>query len=249
MLTPNSIVSSLMASGADIARLKFAGAGHVIVSREFDVVSEREFEDSFSEHVSERTGWARNSFIVQAPKNLVPLPVPAGERDIGVETAPGEDFRGSVPAQFHIIVDGKPYQIVPHRLMIERHVNALVATHKISRGSPVSASDVEVKRVDQSLVEQDALTNAEQVTGMLAARTIPPGKVLTEQMLTRPPVVRRGDMASVVCEGDNFSISTRARVLDDGCEDEIVRVRLATRKTVKAVVIDSNTLHFVEQGD
>ena len=249
MLNPNTIVSALRRSGLELSRLQLAGHGQVLIKREHDLVSVQELRRAFSEHVSGRTGWQQDSFLVRPPKNLHATPVPIGDRIVIAETFPKEDFCGSVLAYFHIVVDAEPYRTLAHRFTVERYVEALVAARKIPRGESVSASDVEIKKVEQSRIHEDALTSAEQAVGLLAVRTIYPGKILSRNLLTVTPVVRKGESAPLVCEGNGFHIVTNGRVLEDGCADEVVRVRLPNRKIVKATVLESKTLQLVRRGE
>lgn len=244
-----TIASALKASDLDLSRLRLTGFNQVLVRREYALVSVQELTRVFSRHVFERTGWALDSFLVEAPKNLRPAPVPIGERTIAVETFPDEDFCGSVLAHFQVSVDGKPYRKFTHRFRVERYVEALVTVRKIPRGHPVSDSDVEVTKVEQSLLDGDSLTRVEQAIGLLATRTILSGRVLSAGLLTGPPIVHKGDLASLIWDGDGFSIMTKARLLEDGCADQVVRVRLPTRKILKAKVLDSKTLRILREGE
>ena len=246
LLSLGTIVSALKASGADLRRLKVGGSTRVFVGREHTFVSVEELQRIFVGHVSQRTGWSQDTFIVRAPKNLDSVPVPVGVRTIDVETSGAEDFYGSVLAYFRVTVDGKPYCMLAHRFDIDRYVEALVTARKIARGTPVSASDIEVKKVEQSLLDEESLTRAEQAVGLLATRTIHPGRILQADLLTTAPVVKRGEGASVIWEGNGFRVETKGRVLEDGAANELVRVRLLSRRIVNAEVLDSGTLRIVQ---
>ncbi len=245
----NTIALALRAHGVDLYKLEFTGSRQVLIRRAFALVPVEELRQGFLQHVSRQTGWPEDTFFVSAPKNLDPIPVPMGERTIAFETDPGEDFCGSVFARFVISVDGKPYRAFANRFTIERYVEALVAVHKIPRGQPVEESDVEITKVERSRIERESLAKKEQAVGLLAVRTIYPGVILRADFLTSPPVVQRGQDAAVVWDGNGFDILTKGRVLEDGCQDELVRVRLSSRKIVKARVLDSKTLRITKQGD
>jgi flagella basal body P-ring formation protein FlgA len=226
-----------------------AGSPQVTVTRVYDLLPVEELRLAFSAHVAERTGWPLDSFTAKAPRNLQSIPVPVGSRAIKVDTDPGENFRGSVLARLLLEIDGEPYRELGHRFEVERYVEALVAARKIPRGRRLSASDVEVAKIEQSLAGEDSLSSVEEAVGLLAARTIQAGKALRAESLTLPPVVRRGERMTVVLAGNGFQILTMGRALEDGATDEIVRVRLQSRKIVKAVVVDSKMLHMIAQGE
>jgi flagella basal body P-ring formation protein FlgA len=42
---------------------------------------------------------------------------------------------------------------------------------------------------------------------------------------------------------------TRGRLLENGGADDVVRVRLPSRKIVRAMVVDSKTLRLLRQGE
>ena len=249
MLDANTIVSALIASGIDLSKLRFAGSGQTLVRREYDAVPVEELSRVFAKHVSERSGWPKDSFLVKPPKNLRATPVPIGSREITVETYPHEEFRGSVPAQFQVTIEGELHRILSHRYTIERYAEALVTTRKIPRGKPIMPGDVEVVKLEQSRIDEDSFTHIGQAIGFLAVRTIQAGKVISPQLLTVAPIVRKGEFKSVIFSGNGFKIMTRGRLLENGATDDIVRVRLPSRKIVRAMVVDSKTLQLVRQGE
>jgi flagella basal body P-ring formation protein FlgA len=247
-LSRETVATALKVAGADVSSLRFAGSNEVVVLRAYDLVTLEELQDEFTEYVSRQTGRHRDSYLVTGPKNFVPVPVPAGERTIRVEVFANEDFSGSVLARFQVTVEGKPYRELTHRFGVERYVDALVAAHKIARGQSVSESDVDVGKIEQRLVDREAFTRVEQAAGLVAAQTIRPGAVLDGKLLVGPAIMRKGKEVSIVWEGDGFSITTTGRALEDGRVDELVRVRLASKKIVKATVVDTNTLLIAKEG-
>jgi flagella basal body P-ring formation protein FlgA len=254
-LGANTIVDALRASGIDLTGLVLAGSPTALVTREYDTVSVDELKGVFAAHVSDLTGWPIDSFLVKAPKNLRALPVTIGAREIEVETRSKEDFRGSVSARFRITIDGELHRALSHRFAIERYVDALVAARKIPRGKPIMPDDVKTAKIEQSKRPKDsgdgheAFTRVEQILGLMAVRTIPAGKAISADLLTLMPLVHKGEFKSVVRAGNGFKIMTRGRVLEDGGADQMVRVRLPSRKIIRAMVVDSKTLQFVKQGE
>ena len=244
-----TVVSALKASGTDLLQLRVGGSPHVLVEREHALVSVEELQRIFTEHVLRQTGWPQDTFMVTAPKNLGPVPVPTGIRRIEVETYPGEDFLGSVAAGFRVTVNGSQYCRLVHRFEIERYVEALVTVRKVARGSAIQADDVEIRKVEQSLLDEKAFTSTEQAVGLLATRTIHPGRILTARFLAEPVIVKRGEDISLMWEGTGFHIKTKGRILEDGRANELVRVRLSSRKIVNAEVLDSGMLRIVQQEE
>lgn len=240
-----TILASLRVHNVDLSQLKLAGSAQILVRRRYDLVSVLELQRAVSQHIAGRTGWTMDSFVASPPKNLRATPIPIGERAITVETVPDEDFCGSVLVRFRISISGKLCDTLIHRFNVDHYVEAPIAVRKIPRGHFVSASDMRMKKVERSRIAGDSFGTIEQAAGLMANRTISPGTVLGEHMLSTPPTVRKGDIAPVVYSGKGFKILTRGHVLEDGATDEIVRVRLPTRKIVRAVVLNSETLQLI----
>jgi len=249
VVTLNSILYALAAAHIDITRLELKGPAHVLITREHALLFVDELRDAFSRHVSQKTGWPADSFVVRPPKNFEDVPVPKGKQAIIVETHPNENFHGSVLAEFGIVVNGAPYTSLMHRFTIERYTEALVSISKIPRGQVVKPEDVELKKVEQTQIGEDSVTDKNEAVGLLATRTIYPGRILSAEFLTPPPIIRRGQETAVVWEGNGFTVMTRGRALEDGCANELVRVRLPSRKIVKAKVMDAKTLQIARQGE
>ncbi len=249
VLSANVIVSALNASGLDLSGLNLAGFSRVLVRRKYDLISVEELSRAVGKHVAAKTGWPVGSFFVNPPKNLLPVPVSVGNRDIRVQTHAEENFQGSVLAHFQVLIGGELERTIAHRFGIERYVDAPVAIRKIPRGQRITMDDVELSKVEQSRIDKDSFTSVEQAIGLVALRTIPQGKSLGTDMAAEAPIVRRGEYRSIISAGNGFKILTRGRILEDGGPDDIVRVRLSSRKTVHAIVMDSNTLQIVRQWE
>jgi flagella basal body P-ring formation protein FlgA len=243
------IISALNSSGLDLSGLNLGGSDRVVVRRRHDLIRVEDLSRAFADHVSQNTGWPIDSFLVRPPKNLAPITIPVGETQITVETHLEEDFRGSVLAHFHVKIDGQLELTLPHRFQVERYVNALVTSRRVRRGRPLTAQDVEIAKVEQSRVGEDSFTSAEQAIGLVATRTIPEGRSLGTELLSDPPIVHKGEYKSITRSGNGFRVIIRGRLLDDGSAGDVVRVRLPSRKLVRAIVIDSKTLRVVRSED
>ena len=113
------------------------------------------------------------SFYIRPPKNLAPVPVSVGQRDVSVHTHAQEVFKGSVLAHLRVSIDGELERTLSHRFAVERYVDALIAARKIPRGQRLTTEDVEPAKVEQSRIDKGSFTSPEQAIGLVALRTIP----------------------------------------------------------------------------
>jgi flagella basal body P-ring formation protein FlgA len=81
------------------------------------------------------------------------------------------------------------------------------------------------------------------VIGKRTKRAIDPNLPLKLNFLEVPPLVRRGDLVTIVAESDTLKITTQGIVSENGCKGEMVRViNTNSRKDVYARVVDSRTV-------
>jgi len=246
ILTAADVVSALDRAGVQLSGLTITGSKETVVRREYALLSADELTAAFIEHVARQTGWPPESFVANPPKNLAPLPVPPGPHELVVSTATGEDFSGSVAAAFEVRINGKPFRVFSHRFTVEKYVRTLVAAEKIHRGQSPEEGQFETETVELSRLKGAPVSNIEQLEGMTAVRTIYPGTAVDMGAFAMPPIVKRGETASLLWAGAGFNIVTKGLVLDNGRASEVVRVRLSSKKIVKALVTDSGLLEILD---
>ncbi|MEE9611432.1 MAG: flagellar basal body P-ring formation chaperone FlgA, partial [Desulfatiglandales bacterium] len=66
---------------------------------------------------------------------------------------------------------------------------------------------------------------------------------LKEWMLERPPIVKRGDMVTILAESGVLRVTVPGRVLEKGYLGELVRVQNAmSKRQIHARVINNSTV-------
>jgi flagella basal body P-ring formation protein FlgA len=218
------------------------GSSETLVKRDYALVEPEELTESVYALIIKKTGWPRETFLVEPPKNFSPIAVPAGERKILVSLAPEEQLPGNINAVFDIIIAGKSYQKISHRFQVEQYLRTLVATSKLRRGQPAEDGSFEFASIERSRIDGSPVTSRELLEGKNATRTIYPGTPISSELFAAPPILQRGETAPAILHGSGFSIETTGKLLDDGYVNEIVRIRLPSRKVVKALVTDAGVL-------
>jgi flagella basal body P-ring formation protein FlgA len=244
---------SQMLSSADIAfaivhaktrtqSITLEGSSETVVKRSYALVSPEELTESVCELIIRKTGWPRETFLVEPPKNFSAIAVPVGEREIQVSLAPDEQFPGNIDAEFNIVIAGKSYRKISHRFRVEQYVKTLVATSKLRRGQPAEDGTFEIASIERSRIDGSPVASQKLLEGKNATRTIYPGTPICLELFAPSPILQRGETAPAIFNGSGFSIETTGKLLDDGYVDEIVRIRLPSRKVVKALVTGAGVL-------
>ena len=113
----------------------------------------------------------------------------------------------------------------------------VVPVRSIPRATSIRRTDLELRRLDSSVMIAGSVRAIEDVVGKEATHTLAPGKPIALSHVREPVLVRRGDVVSVIVRAAGIRVRTQARARDDGAQGELVAVQaLSDRKTYFAQV-------------
>jgi flagella basal body P-ring formation protein FlgA len=124
---------------------------------------------------------------------------------------------------------------------IEVLTEMVVTKRPLRRYQVITDDDIQLKELDLAKVKSNAVTNYEEVLGKRTKRAIKANMVLRTDHLELPPLVKRGDVVSIIAESDGLRITALGEVKKRGCRGERIRVvNLDSKKGIYARVLDSN---------
>ena len=134
---------------------------------------------------------------------------------------------------------------VPVEIRVYRPV--LVATRELRRGEAIGAGDVALEeRNTLAAVGAPPLTQAADVVGLSARRTIAPGTLLSASLIELPVLVRRGDRLGVSARAGGITVQISGEALGTARLGERVRVRnLQSGRVIDAVMTGSGSAEAI----
>ncbi len=102
------------------------------------------------------------------------------------------------------------------------------AAKNLGRGETISVSDVVVKKKNLFDLDKGFVTRPEEIEGMLLRSDISKGRVLTMRMLEKAPVIRKGDIISLVAKKGSMVIVTSGISQEDGYLNAAISVENIT---------------------
>jgi len=120
-----------------------------------------------------------------------------------------------------------------------------VAARTIARRKRLTANDFRLERRLVSESGSAALTIADLV-GRLAARAIRKGATIEPGMVVDVPLVRRGDIVSVIARSRHIEVKTLAQALEDGVRGQTIKVRHMDKRTVFAARVEAARTVVIE---
>lgn len=115
---------------------------------------------------------------------------------------------------------------------LERHAEVVVAARALPRNAALTPADLTLSRRRVNPYAADYYTSLAEVSGQIAARSIPAGQVLGGGNLKRPQLVRRGDQVVLTTLAGSIKVSVQGRALENGGLGERIDVRNVNSKRV-----------------
>lgn len=116
-------------------------------------------------------------------------------------------------------------------------VETVTVSRTIERGAVLRAADLVVERRPRAEVIRDALAGLDQAVGQAARNTLRPGQALRSADLTKPEIVLRNEMVTLVFEAPGLTLTMRGKALESGAEGDMVSVlNEQSKRTVQGVV-------------
>jgi len=113
----------------------------------------------------------------------------------------------------------------------------VVVMQPVSVRQLIRDEDIVERRALVDSLSSDPLLTRAQVVGQQAARELKPGTVLTTRLVEAMPLVKSGQLVTVVASEGAVRVRTVARALDNGAYGQAIRVKNeATRDIVRVTV-------------
>jgi len=137
---------------------------------------------------------------------------------------------------------------IPSTGQFEEMVEVPVLRREVHNGDVIKDSDVEVRDFPLSRTRSDIVTDISDLIGKSPMRGISPNRPIRQQEVALPPVIKKNRMVEMRYNAPGMQITTNGQAMDDGAKGDVISVRNTTsRKVVRAVVEDANTVTIISQ--
>lgn len=207
------------------------------------VVKESEVRQVVVDFVKNRTSSLGLDVTVKKFSPIGDLQLPAG--NIAYEIVAPQQWEGWGNASLALIVrvDDRLVKNIPVRVEVEALTDLVVATRALERGEIVSAADVTLQKRDLSGVTGKVSRNLTDVIGKQVKVGLRGNTPVRSDYLERVPLVKSGQMVTMLLESETLKVTMPGRVKTAGAEGDLVMVQnLASNRDVAARVIDGQTV-------
>lgn len=197
-------------------------------------------EEIFIEIITENSPWPRHDLEVDGfACKPATLTIPAGTMDYRLLNQSHNNYLGKKTLSLAIVVDGKEVGRVKMNGDLRLYGDVVCTTKKIDRHTILTEDDVTVLRRDISMLEPNIIKSPEASIGKRLKTSLRAGAVLKPHLLENPPLVKRGDLVTIMAQSDNLQVTTPGEVRNAGALGKMVRVKnLMSRREIYARVLN-----------
>jgi flagella basal body P-ring formation protein FlgA len=125
----------------------------------------------------------------------------------------------------------------------------LTPTRPLARGDVVGRDDIRIERVPRRTAGNHRPVEPSEIIGLAARRPLRPGQAIVGADFTRPNVVARGDLVTVLFQTENLVVTGRAQAQDAGAVGEAISViNQQSKRTLHATILGPGRVAVVAPG-
>ena len=214
------------------------------VRRASQEISREELREFFEDQVQAALSWDDyqiNNFSVRGVKVY-----PAGDLTLSLQANSTQKPMGRVSFRVDVRIDGKEYDTISLSGQVDVFDQVVHAAGSLRRGTVLTLRDLFVKRSNISNIHGGYLEDPKYAVGLALRTGVSRNKVIEQDMLEKPPLVRSGDIVSMIINKGNLSIHASGIAMGDGRLKEHIRVEnISSGKKVHGLVSDQGEVTVI----
>lgn len=204
---------------------------------------EGEVRDAVTAFVNSRTSGMGWDVRIRRMTVSDTLKLPAGAVDYEVVAPQQWEGWGSVSIAVLARQNDKVVRNIPVRVEVEALTDMVVALRQVDSGELVSATDVTLQKRELSQSSHLAARRLADVIGKKVRSTLRANQPVRADLVEKVPLVKPGQMVTIVAENEVLKISVSGKARSAGAEGDTIRVQnLTSQKEIPARVINADTV-------
>lgn len=169
--------------------------------------------------------------------------LPKGIRDLELIAPASWDGWGPVSVALLVRVNGQVEKNLSLRLQVDASTEMVVAARQLLAGTVLAADDLLLQKREVAQAGGLHVRQIDAVVGKKLKSTVRSGAPVKSNQLANVPVIRSGQLVTIVAENTGFRIAVTGRAKSSGGVGDLVRVEnLSSRKEFSARVVDATTV-------
>jgi flagella basal body P-ring formation protein FlgA len=248
VLTKEVINMRLAATGIDLASVMWVIPDRVTVIGESQVVSAQTLIEKGINAIRDQVGpnvkhEDLNIFYVGREQDVT---IPVGNATLSTSLPYGIRYNTPTTVMVSISVNGQVITKVGLKFKVNLYRQVAVAASQVNAREIFTEDDLRYERMDTGQIAAGFFTDKNKILGLMARRLITPGMVITDSMVSKPVIVKRGNMVTLTAFIGNIEVIASGQAMQDGYENQLIRIKnVSSNKIVLGKVIDEDKVQVV----
>ena len=215
----------------------------LISAAEANVLKDVQIRQIVTDYLQQKTGLAGGIIQLKKLSFSGEISLPAG--DVSYEVIAPQEWEGWGRGNLALIVrvNDRVVRNISLNVEVAALADVVVATRTLERGMVVGKGDVTLQKRDMATVPGKVCLNLDEAVGKRVRVGARANSPIRSDYLERLPVVKSGQLVTIVAENDRFRITATGRARGNGAEGDTVLVQnLNAQKEIPAVVVDAKTV-------
>ena len=233
----------LKQAGTDLCKIRLEIPETIVVSRDAVEIPCKKIEQIVLDFIYQKNPWGRDKLNVKDIEVTHAAVLPKGDITYKVVPPRNTDYLGTIPMSVVFTINGQFEKKVWATVKTEVLTAVVVTKRPLGRFKQIEADDIQLQKMDLADLPSNIITDIEEALGKRTKRSLDAEMVLRTDLIEFPPLVRRGDVVTIIAESDGLRITTRGKIKERGCRGEKIKVvNLNSNKVIYARILDSNTV-------
>ncbi len=210
---------------------------HVVIERTSSIITQDEIADRLREELADR-GVDPNMEIHFSNRQLRLHIAGANNGQIGFDDVSYDRHSNRFTALVHVPAGdpAAPRMRITGRLYHTTEVP--VAAHRLLKGDIINEGDLRWVRVRTSRLQNDAVSNLEDLIGKSPRRGIREGDPIRSSAIQDPVLVEKGSLVTIILRARKMYLTAQGKAMQSGSDGDVIRIsNTQSNKTIEAIVI------------
>lgn len=203
------------------------------------VLTTEEMKGVFHELTCKNAPWPQEQLQVDGfTAEPASLDIPAGKIEYRANNPQYPNYLGRKTLNLTVLVDGKDAGNIKMNGNLRLYDKVACTTRRLGRNETLTQSDIKMVRRDITMLGDDLVRKQSTAIGKQISTSLQPGDIIRTSRLDDPPLVKRGELITIVAQTEDLRITAPGEAKRTGAQGDIIRVKnLMSRKTLFAKVI------------
>lgn len=248
ILTQELLSMRLAVTGLDLNNIAWNIPPIVTVTTNFQTINGQSVVDKGIMTIKNQIG----SSVDSADLSVLPIGTvqdmitPVGDSVLTSSLPSGIRYNAPTMVRMTVNVNGQVFSTTNLRFDVKLYRQVAVAAHQVRAGEILTSENLRYERMDTGHLKTGYFTDMSKVIGLETRRPLTPGMVVTDLMLNKPNVIKRGDLVNIIVRIGGMEVIVVGKAMQDGYVGQLIRIQNTnSNKFISAKVLDETTVQVL----